>query len=298
MTTQIRKTILLATDHSGSVLNAIDTAGSNAIAYSAYGHSQLSASQSQIRFNGEFQELMTGYYSLGNGHRIYSPLLMRFLSPDYLSPFGAGGVNAYVYCGGDPRNRHDPSGKVYVYFKRFAIPRPTLKLAGRTSDKLLRTPTSTASKINSTFESASSISNRRSALSNHDAIKSYSSVDNLPSVPMPSPYQSMNQSSLSSIGPSYSSAALNPNYVATLGLTSNRAAHGATKSSTLKWVNSTNNIPDEQLDKFSQIPNLGAEIHTRERLAVQANGEIRGTELQRRAKRKLRVTELEPWLKY
>ena len=53
---------------------------------------------------------MSGLYFLGNGYRAYSPTLMRFLRPDSLSPFGAGGVNPYVYCLGDPINRVDPTG--------------------------------------------------------------------------------------------------------------------------------------------------------------------------------------------
>jgi len=36
---------------------------------------------------------------------------MRFLSPDTLSPFDEGGLNAYCYCLGDPVNHHDPSAK-------------------------------------------------------------------------------------------------------------------------------------------------------------------------------------------
>ncbi|EGH35731.1 hypothetical protein PSYJA_44541, partial [Pseudomonas syringae pv. japonica str. M301072] len=38
---------------------------------------------------------MTGHYLLGNGYRAFNPVLMRFNSPDSLSPFGEGGVNAY-----------------------------------------------------------------------------------------------------------------------------------------------------------------------------------------------------------
>ncbi|MFO3797936.1 MAG: hypothetical protein ACK8QZ_11770, partial [Anaerolineales bacterium] len=51
-------------------------------------------------------------------------------SPDSWSPFGEGGLNAYGYCGGDPRNRVDKNGHASV--KLFAdlyeivkIPRPT-----------------------------------------------------------------------------------------------------------------------------------------------------------------------------
>ncbi|RMV11327.1 hypothetical protein ALP17_02676, partial [Pseudomonas savastanoi] len=47
---------------------------------------------------------------MGNGYRAYNPVLMRFNSPDSLSPFGKGGMNAYAYCAGDPVNRSDPTG--------------------------------------------------------------------------------------------------------------------------------------------------------------------------------------------
>jgi len=44
---------------------------------------------------------------------------MRFLSSDVLSPFHAGGLNGYSYCGGDPVNKHDPSGHNGVILKNF-----------------------------------------------------------------------------------------------------------------------------------------------------------------------------------
>jgi hypothetical protein len=40
---------------------------------------------------------------------------MRFNSPDSWSPFGEGGLNAYGYCGGDPRNRVDPNGHKFGF---------------------------------------------------------------------------------------------------------------------------------------------------------------------------------------
>ncbi|POD73867.1 RHS repeat-associated core domain-containing protein [Pseudomonas syringae group genomosp. 3] len=65
-------------------------------------------------FNGELLDDITGHYLLGNGYRAYNPVLMRFNSPDSLSPFGKGGLNAYAYCGGDPVNRTDPDGREFI----------------------------------------------------------------------------------------------------------------------------------------------------------------------------------------
>lgn len=78
-------------------------------AWSPYG----SASNSHnllLGYNGERIDPITGVYHLGNGYRAFNTTLMRFTCPDNLSPFGGGGINAYVYCGGDPINYTDPSG--------------------------------------------------------------------------------------------------------------------------------------------------------------------------------------------
>lgn len=97
---------LLACDHPQSVLRA----GHRATAYSVYGYRGLAVLPGVPGFNGELADPLSGHYLLGNGHRAYNPLLMRFNRPDSWSPFGRGGVNAYVYCLGDPVNRRDPSG--------------------------------------------------------------------------------------------------------------------------------------------------------------------------------------------
>ncbi|MFP2694352.1 RHS repeat-associated core domain-containing protein, partial [Enterobacter ludwigii] len=63
-------------------------------------------------FNGERPDPVSGSYHLGNGYRAYNPVLRRFNCPDSLSPFGAGGINPYAYCLGDPVNRTDPTGHI------------------------------------------------------------------------------------------------------------------------------------------------------------------------------------------
>lgn len=67
-----------------------------------------------LAFAGQPVDILTGCYHLGNGRRTYNPMLMRFQSPDSLSPFSRGGLNAYAYCGGDPVNRVDPSGASWL----------------------------------------------------------------------------------------------------------------------------------------------------------------------------------------
>lgn len=106
------ETTLLATDLQRSVLQTLKANHPpQPITYSPYGH-HLAASGllSLLDFNGERPDSVTGHYLLGNGYRAFNPLLMRFNSPDRLSPFGKGGLNAYTYCLGDPVNRVDPMG--------------------------------------------------------------------------------------------------------------------------------------------------------------------------------------------
>jgi len=79
-------------------------------AHTPYGHVHQ-PSGPILGFSGQPRDRVTGCYHLGNGHRSYNPVLMRFHSADRLSPFGKGGINAYAYCGNDPVNRADPSGQ-------------------------------------------------------------------------------------------------------------------------------------------------------------------------------------------
>jgi RHS repeat-associated protein len=75
--------------------------------YTPYGSC---AGGSAICWNGQWRDPVTGWYHLGNGYRVYNPVLMRFHTPDSWSPFTSGEINAYAYCLGDPVNRVDPSG--------------------------------------------------------------------------------------------------------------------------------------------------------------------------------------------
>ena len=79
-------------------------------AYSPYGYISVSLAN-LLDFNGERLDPVTATYFLGNGHRMFAPNLMRFISPDHMSPFDKGGINSYNYCLCDPVNLKDPSGR-------------------------------------------------------------------------------------------------------------------------------------------------------------------------------------------
>ncbi|CAI8919673.1 RHS repeat-associated core domain-containing protein [Pseudomonas sp. IT-P12] len=128
------RTFLLAADTGNSIIAELSGDERNPIAYSAYGHQcARSAMTSHLGFNGELSERQIGWYLLGNGYRAYSPVLMRFHSPDTLSPFGKGGLNAYMYCGGDPLNFSDPSGHMKRILNIFKGPKNGVSGAPSTS---------------------------------------------------------------------------------------------------------------------------------------------------------------------
>ncbi len=101
---------LTGVDVTGSLLLSMAGGISQYFSYSAYGYAV--GSDGLPGFNGERFDPLTGVSHLGNGYRAYSPALMRFTCPDSESPFGAGGINPYAYCEGDPINRGDPTGHI------------------------------------------------------------------------------------------------------------------------------------------------------------------------------------------
>ncbi|VVP33961.1 RHS repeat domain-containing protein [Pseudomonas fluorescens] len=104
---------LFGTDQQQTVLATLGKEQLTDCAYSPYGHRPAEGGLFSLAgFNGEQLDPVTGLYLLGNGYRAYSPTLMRFLAPDSMSPFGAGGLNTYSYCLGDPVNRVDPTGHI------------------------------------------------------------------------------------------------------------------------------------------------------------------------------------------
>lgn len=76
--------------------------------YTPFGFRSLFSSSPGL--SGAQVDPITGWYFLGNGYRVFNPVLMRFHSPDNWSPFGEGGVNPYIYSLNDPINNIDPSG--------------------------------------------------------------------------------------------------------------------------------------------------------------------------------------------
>lgn len=129
-------TTLIAGDDKRSTLALLNNSQPQPLAYNPYGHSaELPMLHLMAGFNGERRDPLSGYYLLGNGYRAFNPALMRFNSPDSLSPFGEGGINAYAYCGGDPVNREDPTGHIpfatltraIIKFKRLAHRTNTMK---------------------------------------------------------------------------------------------------------------------------------------------------------------------------
>jgi RHS repeat-associated protein len=145
-----QRAVLLAVDLKNSVLIEVETGNLNLIAYTPYGqHSSQLGVMTRLGFNGELREVKTEWYLLGNGYRAYNPKLMRFHSSDSLSPFDEGGLNAYMYCGGEPVMNSDPTGKSIWAFSR-ALQRLTERVTNVATQAVRTTAYATKSAMNST----------------------------------------------------------------------------------------------------------------------------------------------------
>lgn len=118
--------------------------------------------KASLGFNGELFESWTGHYLLGKGYRGYSPLLLIFIQPDSWSPFGAGGINPYCYCVGDPVNYCDPTGHIKM---RLLLPTPP---------KFFLVPKSAASRMmaQASGSNGSVVSRRRGAFGQSSGLDS------------------------------------------------------------------------------------------------------------------------------
>lgn len=102
----------------GSVLDRSRATPITTFSYTSYGDDNYALGKRLLGFNAQFRDSLSGLYLLGNGYRAYNCELQRFHSPDALSPFRKGGVNAYGYCAGDPVNYLDPSGAIRWWFRK------------------------------------------------------------------------------------------------------------------------------------------------------------------------------------
>ncbi|MFK3819267.1 RHS repeat-associated core domain-containing protein [Pseudomonas sp. NPDC089407] len=111
--TALRSISLLATTHMHSPMAAQDSKIFHPLVNNPFGFMSLPEGQT-VGFNGERIDMQSCMYALGQGYRWYSTALMRFASTDSVSPFGAGGINAYAYALNDPVNHFDPDGHITV----------------------------------------------------------------------------------------------------------------------------------------------------------------------------------------
>jgi RHS repeat-associated protein len=106
-----RRIWLLATDKHNSVMLTCKGTSYLSSSYLPFGYRD-GDSEGLMGFNGEALEKANRYYLLGNGYRVFNTVIMRFASPDLLSPFSGGGINCYSYCKSEPVNRVDPTGRM------------------------------------------------------------------------------------------------------------------------------------------------------------------------------------------
>ncbi|OAA41127.1 YD repeat-containing protein [Beauveria brongniartii RCEF 3172] len=132
--TRNTQTQLWASDMHASVtawINSDESDSHYSRQYTPYGYNVQDADKGpSIGFNGQWCDPVTGWYHLGNGYRVYNPVLMHFHSPDSWSPFQSGEINPYGYCLGDPINNIDPSGHFSLFGIKFTWRDLAIAVAG------------------------------------------------------------------------------------------------------------------------------------------------------------------------
>lgn len=112
------RTLLPIQDGLGNVTAVIDQSTGATVARYDYGPfgeplgETGEADACPFRFQTKWYDAESEHYYFG--YRYYSPRLGTWLSRDPLGE--TGGVNLYAYCGGDPVNRHDPTGLAEVIY--------------------------------------------------------------------------------------------------------------------------------------------------------------------------------------
>lgn len=104
---------LLGTDSLSSCLIRLSTTSRLPSHYTPFGYQGMPVLR-RLGFTGNLREVVNQGYLLGQGYRLFLPAIMRFTSPDEVSPFEAGGFNAYAYCAAEPVNRIDPDGRSFI----------------------------------------------------------------------------------------------------------------------------------------------------------------------------------------
>lgn len=108
-------TTLVGSDMARSPITRSTESTSLPQAYTSYGYEQPPEPTLKLTgFTGQPRSVSAHLYLMGSGRRAYNTALMRFCSPDDLSPFANGGINAYAYCKNDPTNYSDQSGRTPI----------------------------------------------------------------------------------------------------------------------------------------------------------------------------------------
>lgn len=105
----VAHTRMLSTDRLDSTIVNSTNAEQHVLTFTPYVYRSTS-NQVTTGFTGQLRQAVTGCYLLGS-RRAFNPITMRFNSYDDRSPFAEGNINGYAYCGCDPINYTDPSGR-------------------------------------------------------------------------------------------------------------------------------------------------------------------------------------------